>query len=152
MGATSHVHFDQHRLAAALSGAGERLTAPRRAVAELIGKRSDHFTAAELLDNAEAGGRRLGRATIFRTLELFSELGLLERLDLPSGEHAYVACDAVHHHHVVCSRCARTTEVEDCGLQSVATEMERRTGFSIDSHRLELYGLCPDCRRSMSAA
>ena len=149
---TPHEHFDQTRLIAALADAGERLTAPRRAVAELIRERTEHFTAAELLENARANGQPLGRATIFRTLELFSELGLLERLDLPSGEHAYVACDAVHHHHVVCSSCGRTTEVNDCGLQRVASEMERRTGFSIDSHRLELYGLCPDCHRSRGAA
>lgn len=145
-GRERHSHFDEPRLTATLAGAGERLTAPRRAVATLIDRQTDHFTAADLIDDAQTTGRPLGRATVFRTLELFSELGLLERLDLPSGEHAYVACDPAHHHHVVCSRCGRTTEVDDCGLQAVALEMERRTGFSIDSHRLELYGICPDCR------
>ncbi|HUG47879.1 MAG TPA: transcriptional repressor, partial [Candidatus Limnocylindria bacterium] len=90
----------------------------------------------------------LGRATIFRSLELFVELGVLERLDLPSGEHAYVRCEPVHHHHVVCSRCGRTTEVEDCGMQDVVREVTRRTGYRIDSHRLEMYGMCTACQRS----
>ena len=131
----------------ALERRGHRLTGPRRRVARLIGERAGHFTAAELLDEVRVADVRVGRATVFRALELFAELGVLERLDLPTGEHAYVACDPVHHHHVVCSRCGRTAEVADLGLQTVVSEAERRTGFEIESHRLELYGLCPECRR-----
>ena len=97
---------------------------------------------------ADAARRRpgIGRATVFRALELFAELGLVERLDLPSGEHAYVACEPAHHHHVVCSHCGRATEVDDCGMTEVAREVARRTGYRIDRHRLELFGVCPDCR------
>ena len=132
----------------ALERSGHRVTEPRRSVAELIAKRRGHFTAADLIDDARNQRLGLGRATIFRALELFTELGVLERLDLPSGEHAYVPCEPVHHHHVVCSRCGRTTEVEDCGMQAVAEEVARQTGYRIDSHRLELYGLCAACTRS----
>ena len=96
---------------------------------------------------AEARSRRLGvgRATVFRTLEVFEELGVIERLDLPSGEHAYVGCEPVHHHHVVCSRCGRTTEIDDAGLRRVVRDVARRTGFRVDEHRLELFGVCPAC-------
>lgn len=131
-----------------LERTGHRLTAPRRAVAELITARDGHFTAADLLADARARRLRIGRATIFRALDLFTELDTLERLDLPSGEHAYVACEPLHHHHVVCSRCGRTAEVGDCGMKEVANEVGRVTGYAIESHRLELYGLCPDCRRA----
>ena len=132
-------------LVRALDLAGYRLTGPRRAVAELIAGRRGHVTAADLV--AEARSRRLGigRATIFRALELFTELELVERLDLPNGEHAYVECARAHHHHVVCESCGRTTEVEDCGMQAVAEEVARRSGYRIDTHRLELFGLCPAC-------
>jgi Fe2+ or Zn2+ uptake regulation protein len=130
-------------LVAALDQAGYRLTQPRRALAALISGRDGHFTAADLL--VEARDRRLGigRATIFRALDLFADLGLLERLDLPTGDHAYVPCEPVHHHHVVCSECGTSTEVHDAGIQAVVDEVEQRTGFRIDSHRLELYGRCP---------
>ena len=125
--------------------AGYRLTEPRRAVAGLISGRRGYFTAADLL--AEATTRRLdiGRATIFRALELFTELNLVERLDLPNGEHAYVECAPAHHHHVICSSCGRTADVADCGMQAVAEEVARRSGYQIDTHRLELFGLCPKC-------
>lgn len=133
-------------LLAALQDAGERITSPRRTVAGLIDDRAAHFTAADLLDDARARRLSLGRATVFRTLELFSEMGLLERLDLPGGEHAYVVCAPRHHHHVICSRCGRTAEVTDLGLEGVVDQATTQTGYQIDDHRLELYGLCPACR------
>jgi Fur family ferric uptake transcriptional regulator len=134
-----------------LEATGERLTGPRRAVADLIARREGHFTAADLV--ADASGRQpaIGRATIFRTLELLTGLGLLERLDLPTGEHAYVACEPRHHHHVVCDGCGRTAEVGDLGLGDVIESMERRTGFRIDAHRLEAYGRCARCRAADGA-
>jgi Fur family transcriptional regulator, ferric uptake regulator len=139
--AQMHVPF-----VAALERSGHRVTEPRTLVAELIASQGGHFTAADLLDRAHDRRLHLGRATIFRSLDLFTELGALERLDLPSGEHAYVACEPVHHHHVVCSRCGRSTEVDDPGMQAVVDEIAQRTGYRIDRHRLELYGLCTKCQ------
>ena len=135
-----------HPLLGAIERSSERLTAPRRRVAELIGRRQGHFTSGELLADAEASGPAVGRATVFRTLELFTQLGLLERLDLPSGEHAYVACAPRHHHHVVCSSCGATANVPDLGLSTVLNAAGSATGFVIDEHRLELYGTCPRCQ------
>lgn len=130
----------------AFEGAGYRLTSPRRALAGLIASRSGHFTAEELLADAKRGRRGLGRATIFRSLEVLAELGAVERLDLPSGGHAFVACESAHHHHVVCSSCGRSMEVSDHGLDGMAGAIERETGYRVDTHRLELFGVCPACR------
>jgi Fur family transcriptional regulator, ferric uptake regulator len=141
--ATGTKNRDETALAAAVALTGHRVTAPRKAVASLIADRQGHFTAADLLADAKRQRLRLGRATVFRSLELFTELGALERLDLPSGEHAYIACEPEHHHHVVCRSCGRSVEVEDSGLQSVVAEIARRSGYVIDTHRLELFGLCP---------
>jgi Fe2+ or Zn2+ uptake regulation protein len=130
----------------AIDLAGYRVTAPRRAVADLITEYDGHFTALELEDVARS--RRLGisRATLFRALELLAELGIVERVDLPNGEHAYVPCARAHHHHVICSRCGRTTEVEDFGVADAVAEIARRSGYQIDTHRLELFGLCRHCQ------
>jgi Fur family ferric uptake transcriptional regulator len=129
----------------ALAQRGHRLTRPRRSVAELLARQGGTFTAADLLEDADRHAVPIGRATVFRALELFTELGLLERIDLPSGEHAYVACEPAHHHHVVCRNCGQSVEVADSGLQSVVSEIARRSGYAIDNHRLELFGLCPAC-------
>jgi Fe2+ or Zn2+ uptake regulation protein len=133
-------------LVRALDQAGVRLTGPRREIAALITKRNGHFTAADLI--ADANKRRLGvgRATIFRLLDLLAEQGLAERVDLPDGRHAYVPCEPSHHHHLVCVSCGAIAEVDDCGIDAVAAEASRRSGFTIESHRLELFGRCPNCR------
>ena len=133
-----------------LDRAGYRLTEPRRSLAGLIANRDGHFTATELLSEARAKRLGVGRATIFRTLEVLEGLGAVERLDLPSGEHTYVVCEPAHHHHVVCSRCGRTDEIDDAGLRTVVREVARRTGYRVDEHRLELFGLCPACLASQS--
>ncbi len=135
----------------ALDRAGYRLTEPRRSLATLIADQDGHFTAAELVTAARARRLGVGRATVFRTLEVLAELGVVERLDLPSGEHAYVGCAPAHHHHVVCSRCGRTNEIDDAGLRAVMREVARQTGYRIDEHRLELFGLCPACLATLPA-
>ncbi len=122
------------------------MTAPRRAVAEMLADREEHFTALELVGEAKRRRLEVGRATVFRALEIFEELGLVERIDLPNGTHAYVVCQPSHHHHVVCTNCGRTAEVGDLGLDAIAEEVRSQTGFVLDSHRIELYGLCADCR------
>jgi Fur family ferric uptake transcriptional regulator len=125
-----------------------RETAPRRAIATLIADRHGHFTANDLLADAKSHHLKVGRATVFRTLDLLADQGALERLDLPTGEHAYVACAPQdHHHHVVCRNCGGSVEVADTGLQAVVREIGARSGYRIETHRLELYGLCPDCQR-----
>ena len=137
---------DAPAIVSAFEDAGYRLTSPRRALAGLIATRSGHFTAEELL--GESRTRRLGvtRATIFRSLDVLADLGVVERLDLPTGEHAFVACEPVHHHHIVCSSCGRSTGVDDHGLERVAAAIGRSTGYRIDTHRLELFGRCPSCQ------
>jgi Fur family ferric uptake transcriptional regulator len=131
---------------AAFDGAGYRLTEPRRAMAGLIGARADHFTAEELLATSRGQRLGLGRATVFRSLDILADLGVVERLDLPTGAHAFVACDRPHHHHVVCSSCGAATDVPDQGLDELVDRLAASSGYRIDRHRLELFGLCPTCR------
>jgi Fur family transcriptional regulator, ferric uptake regulator len=131
---------------AALDDAGYFVTEPRRVVAGMVAERDSHFTANDLVGEAKRSRLGVGRATVFRALELFEQLGLVERLDLPNGGHAYVVCQPAHHHHVICTGCGRSAEVGDLGVSSIATEVESQTGFTLDSHRIELYGVCPSCR------
>jgi Fur family ferric uptake transcriptional regulator len=137
---------DASAIVSAFENAGYRLTGPRRALAELVAGRSGHFTADELV--GESRRRRLGvtRATVFRSLDVLTALGLVERLDLPSGEHAFVACEPDHHHHVVCSSCGRATPVADQGLERITRAIGRTAGYQLLAHRVELFGLCPACQ------
>jgi Fur family transcriptional regulator, ferric uptake regulator len=136
---------DSH-IVQALDRAGQRLTEPRRTVARLVAARDGHFTAAELVEDARRGGLDTGRATVFRALDLFASLNLVERVDLPGGNHAYVACDPVHHHHAICTACGRSLDVADHGLAAVLGEIGRRSEFRVTAHRLEIFGLCTACQ------
>ncbi|HEY3334225.1 MAG TPA: transcriptional repressor [Candidatus Limnocylindrales bacterium] len=135
-----------NELVDALEGAGYRLTEPRRAVAGMIAGREGHFTAADLIGEARGRHPGLGRATVFRALELFASLNLVERVDLPAGEHAYVACDRSHHHHAICTGCGRASDVDDQGLADVLASIGGRQGFRVTTHRLEIFGLCAACQ------
>jgi Fur family ferric uptake transcriptional regulator len=137
---------DPETIVAALGDAGYRLTEPRRALARLIGEQHGHFTADELVTTSRRQRLGVGRATVFRSLDILTDLGIVERLDLPSGEHAFVGCEAAHHHHVVCSSCGRSTDVGDTGIGPILEEVERRSGYRIERHRLELFGLCGSCQ------
>jgi Fur family ferric uptake transcriptional regulator len=138
---------DDTAIVDAFERAGYRITAPRRAVAELVAGRDGHFTAADLVADARERHLAIGRATVFRSLEVLAGLGVVERLDLPSGDHAYVPCEPAHHHHVVCSRCGRSVavEIDDRRLAAVVRDIGRSTGFAVESHRIELFGVCPAC-------
>lgn len=143
---------DATPLITAMGRAGFRSTEPRRALVALIASRSVPFTATDLVAEARREGLAIGRATVFRTLDALAAAGAVERVDLPSGDHAYLACEPAHHHHVVCTACGRSTGVEDAGLQAVVRDLARRTGYRIDQHRLELFGRCPACQAADDAA
>src|SRR5829696_10454457 len=123
-----------HAIVGALEDAGYRVTGPRRALAELIADRTSHFTAEELLHDSRSRRLRVTRATVFRSLDVLSDLGLVERVDLPSGDHAFVTCEPAHHHHVVCSSCGRSAPVEDIGLEQLAEAVGQSTGYRVETH------------------
>jgi Fe2+ or Zn2+ uptake regulation protein len=134
-------------LARTLDAAGYRMTDARRAVVGLIASRDGTFDTADLVADARRRRVPAARATIFRTLEILAAIGAVERLDLPNGEHSYVRCDTRgHHHHLVCTDCQRSVDLEELGMTTITADVELRTGYVIDRHRLELFGLCPNCQ------
>jgi len=139
-------------LARTLDDAGYRMTDARRAVVGLIASRDGTFDTADLVADARRRRVPAARATIFRTLEILAAVGAVERLDLPNGARAYVRCDTNgHHHHLVCTDCQRSVDLEELGMTSITAEVERRTGYMIDRHRFELFGLCPNCQTRLPA-
>ncbi len=133
---------------------GYHLTSPRRAVlSEIIG-RTTPFTSADLLEQIERKAPTIGRATVFRTIDLLCRLGVVQRIheDAAGGRcHAYLACDEHHHHHLICQSCGKVTDFrEDAALDALVRTVEQRTAFRVEAHRLELIGICPDCQTPKS--
>ena len=135
-----------------IDGSGFRLTDPRRLVVQAVCRRSGPFSADEIHDELRAEGHGIGRATVFRTLDLLFGLRLLDRVHRPDGSHGYVINHAAHQHHVVCSRCGAVTEFSGCNVDELIDVVAERTRYRIDGHWLELYGVCQRCQNASHAA
>ena len=128
---------------------GLRITEPRRILALLlIETLGSDFTVEQLWDMTLARNPDVGRATVFRAVEILQELGLLDRVEFADGTHRFRFCrDAGrHHHHVTCSNCGKVSEVDTCLSAEQIAKVERLAGFAIEGHRLEFFGRCARCR------
>ncbi len=130
----------------ALRAAGYKLTNPRLRILEILEESDGHITAAELLTRVEARDPSIGRASVFRTLELMIRLGIVWTTVQGGSTIHYMLMAGGHHHHIVCVRCHRLIEFEDCGLAALIKNLEQEYGVQIDGHLLELYGLCRACQ------
>jgi Fur family ferric uptake transcriptional regulator len=136
----------QTEAAGLLAGVGARPTRQRLIVlTELMGERND-VTAQELYERLRARGERLGLATVYRTLGLLADEGVIEALSHHPGELCYRWCGEGHHHHLVCSSCHRVVELEGCELEPWLERIAGEHDFVTTGHRLEVSGLCAGCR------
>ena len=127
--------------------AGHRLTRPRRAVLEVMAEAEAALTAAEVHQRARVRYDRTGLVTVYRTLNLLVDLGLVHRLVTEEGVQVYARAGLrPPSHHLICRSCHRTVEFPCTGLEEVVEAIERQTGFAVRGHWLELFGLCPACR------
>ena len=127
-----------------LRKAGYKITPPRLAVLEVIQREGEHLNPQEILDQAQAIHPQTGRATVYRTLELLTNLGIVRPIYVGDSGPTYIRAEGGHHH-LVCSSCGRIVDFEQCVADSMERELEERFGFRIKSHLLEFYGLCPQC-------
>jgi Fe2+ or Zn2+ uptake regulation protein len=125
----------------ALSKDGLRVTEPRRTIIEHIVNRPEPFTAEQLVSELP----EVGRATVYRTLEVLSAGHWLARIHHDEGEHAYIPA-APHKHQLVCTRCGKTVTFDTCDLDGLMAQLSQRTGFAIAGHALEAFGLCQQCQ------
>ncbi|HSC91201.1 MAG TPA: Fur family transcriptional regulator [Gaiellaceae bacterium] len=134
------------RAAALLQERGVKATQQRvRVLAELVREPND-ATAQELHERLRARGRRIGLATVYRSLAVLADEGVVDVLAHRPGEACYRLCGGGHHHHLVCSSCHRVVELSDCRLDPWLDAVAAEHGFRSVEHRLELSGRCADCR------
>lgn len=129
-----------------LRDSGYKLTGARLAVLTALEAGDGHLTSSELIERVTALDPTVGRASVFRALDLFTRLSLVRPTYLSgSVTPAYVLLPGGHHHHFVCLRCGRVIEVEGCGLRDAAREMEQQLGVQVTGHLVEFFGLCAAC-------
>jgi Fur family ferric uptake transcriptional regulator len=125
---------------------GVRATARRLEVLGELALVRDDVTAQQLWSRLRERDSGTGLATVYRTLALLSEKGVVDVLSHHGSEQCYRLCGDEHHHHLLCERCHRVVEVQECGLDDWVAAAAERHGFIATEHRVEIVGLCAECR------
>jgi Fur family ferric uptake transcriptional regulator len=133
-------------LAQVMSEHGHKLTRPRLAVLKVIAASAESLTPAEIHLKAQRHHSQTGLVTVYRTLDLLADCGVVRKIHQPDGCHAYALASEGHAHHIICRNCRAVTEFDNCDLADLLTAVQFRTGYSVSGHWLELFGFCPKCR------
>jgi Fur family ferric uptake transcriptional regulator len=142
-----HVHLPPSG-PVALRPRGRRLTKQRQLIWEaLVAEPDSHLSAEDIARRVQAQLPRTNASTVYRTLELLVEEGLVARADLGGDRIHYEPAAGHPHHHVVCDECGRVVHVHDEALGSLKENVEAASGYRLGTRSITLFGTCPDCRR-----
>ena len=119
---------------------GLKMTGPRRIIARVLSEASDHPDADTVHHRAMAIDAGISKATVYRTVRLFEEVGILERHEFLEGRARYEEVSDRHHDHLIDTQTGKIIEFFDAELEKLKEKIARRLGFRLTGHRLELYG------------
>jgi Fur family ferric uptake transcriptional regulator len=137
------------RVLAHLQDAGYKITNARRTVVTVLCESNGHLTSAEVLDRVEARDPAIGRASVFRTLDLLTDLAIVRPTYLEPRTPNYVVMPTDGHHaHIICTTCSKVIELDECHVSDLLEDIARLHNLRLTGHLLELYGSCADCNAS----
>lgn len=124
---------------------GQRTTKQRTAVIQALADLTSFTSAQDIHAALSATGKKVGLTTVYRTLQQLNAGGLVDTLQDDSGEMLYRNCSSDHHHHLVCTECRRTIEIDGGPVESWAEAIAAENGFVVTGHTADIFGLCPRC-------
>ena len=131
---------------------GLPVTAQRVAIAEVLFNADRHLSAEEVAAELNGRGNTVGTATVYRTIDVLLESGLVVERDFGEGFRRFeTARDVPQHEHLVCTGCGRVEEFRDDRIERIAGELAASRGFTLERHRLVIYGLCRSCRAAANS-
>lgn len=132
-----------------LSDENLKMTPQRGLILECILEQTQHLSPEEIYDMVRKRDGSVGQATVYRTLKLLAEAGIIESLDFADGVARYeVAWGKEHHDHLICESCGKNIEIMDPVIEKRQEAIAEEYGFKLSHHKMYLYGLCSDCRRN----
>ena len=131
-----------------------RVTAQRRAIIDTAFGTRQHFTAEQLLAWSRGRDKSVSRATVYRTLPLLTESGLVREMDFGKDHKFYDPnyAEHPHHNHIICEDCDKIVEFESEKLKQIESEITRRLGFSVQSHRFQITAQCEELKQRGTCA
>ena len=142
------VRARMRRFEQALRERGLKSTSQRDDIARVFFGAEGHLSIEELYRAVKRVNPRVGYATVYRTLKLLKECGLAAERHFDDGQARYEPTEdtAQHHDHIICERCGKIVEFSSQELERLQERIGRFLGFVVGRHRMELYGICSDCR------
>jgi Fur family transcriptional regulator, ferric uptake regulator len=141
------------KLKSNLKEKGYKLTPQRRAIVDnIIKNEGTHLTTEELYDLVKKECPEIGLATVYRTVQLLDDMGVVSKLDLNDGCYRYELVheeENHHHHHLICSDCGKVIEVQGDLLEVLEHEIESKYDFKIKNHSVKFYGICNECKNKI---
>jgi Fur family ferric uptake transcriptional regulator len=142
---------DAHRLRADLEAymtrRGLRSTEQRRVIIDTFFGSTEHITIDTLLREVRAIDARVGYATVYRTMKLLTESGVVQEHKFGDGFTRYeLSDDHAHHDHLICMECGKITEFEEDAIEELQGKIAKRHGFLVRAHKHEMYGVCAECQ------
>jgi len=134
-------------IARELSRRGYRLTPQRTMILSIIEDSDTHINAEEIYAQVVARYPRVNISTVYRTLELLKQLGMIYEIDLGGGRVGYHPEDKGHHHHLICRKCGAVIDINESALFSVKAILLQAFNFNADLKHLAIYGLCEKCNK-----
>lgn len=120
---------------------GLRMTEQRRVIARVLEAADDHPDVEELYNRASAVDPRISLATVYRTVKLFEEAGILEKLEFGDGRARYEDAERDHHDHLIDIQSGEVIEFVDDEIEELQERIARKLGYELRGHKLELYGV-----------
>jgi Fur family ferric uptake transcriptional regulator len=120
---------------------GMRMTEQRRVIARVLGEAQDHPDVEEVYHRASAIDAKISIATVYRTVRLFEDAGILSRLDFGGGRARYEEAPEEHHDHLIDMKSGKVLEFHDDEIEARQERIARRLGYRLVGHRLELYAV-----------
>lgn len=124
---------------------GCRITAPRRAIIQVVAESPRALQPNEVYELSRARHPGIGLVTVYRTLDRLEQLGLIQRVHREDGCHLLMPAANGHEHYLVCTGCGRTILFEGDDLRALFARIESGTGYRVSDHWLQLFGTCPQC-------
>ena len=140
----------QHKFRQYLLRTGLKATRQRELIARAFFATSSHISAEALYRTVNSRDRRIGLVTVYRTLRLLKHAGLAHERQFGEGRALFEHGTKRHHDHMICTHCGKITEFENCEIEELQEQVARRFGFTLQDHKLELYGRCKECRADAS--
>lgn len=130
---------------------GLRNSSARETIAREFFKTKDHITIEELLKKTKKLNPKIGIATVYRTLHLLQECGLAIRRDFNTGTVSFEIQSELHHDHLICTSCGKIIEFFFDEIEKSQNKVADKYGFTLQHHKMELYGICKNCRREAAS-